>query len=163
MLGITLLTGAMHAHAELEVLGRDAGAAPATALVGELLSRFAQPLDNAPRQTWTIPDIREDAAFPIASDLKPSVRETGVLKVDVPLVRPICVIGNDRISRNWLSRNRARLIEMGAACMLVQVRDRPELEDIRRSARPLTVQAAPFDDLARRLGVRNIPILLVGS
>lgn len=161
MIGFVLLAGAANVPAEMQVLGRDAGAAPVHAVIGELLDRFAPPAGEAPRQSGGSSGIRENSGLPLATSLVPSARDAGLHRINVPLNRPVCVIGSDRLSRTWLKQNRIRLADMGAACVLVQVRGPAELAEIRRIAHPLTVQAVPFDDLARRIGIRNIPVLLV--
>lgn len=162
MLGLALLASTSNATADLQVLGRDAGAVPAHVLVGELLERLASPPVVTPRQSGRSSGIRENSRLPLTTSLIPSSRDAGLHRVKVPLTRPVCVIGSDRLSRTWLQKNRGRLADMGAACVLVEARSPAELAEMRRIAHPLTVQPVQFDDLARRIGIRNTPVLLVG-
>lgn len=157
-----------HSDGGLAVLGHDRGAVPARSVIGELLDRFepdpeevfpdppsGQPIDPA----RAVPQ----SGYPVFSSLGSSIGSAGVKEIDVPLASPVCVIGPDAISLRWLSRNRIRLAEMSASCILVRARDALEAERVRAAARPIPVRAVPFDELARIHGIRTVPVLLVGK
>ena len=72
------------------------------------------------------------------------------------------MIGNDPVSREWLGRNRTQLEKLGASCVLVRAHSADEADALRRLARPVPVHPLPFDELARRYGIRTVPVLLLG-
>ncbi len=152
----------------LTVLGHDRGAVPTRAVIGELLDRFEPDPEEvssaAPSRQGIDPAAAvRQSGYPVVSDLGSSGGSARVKMVDVPLPAPVCVVGPDAASLRWLSRNRSRLTEMGASCILVQARDAREVERVRGAAGPLPVRAVPFDDLARIHGIRTVPVLLVGK
>lgn len=165
-----LVSFALPSHADgsapLAVLGQDRGAVPAEAVIGELLARFLpDPEDDIripdPRPVDSVRVLRQ-TGYPFFSSLIPDAAKSGLKEIDMPLANPVCVVGPDAISQRWLAANRIRLMEMGAGCVLVAARGPVDLERVRRAARPLMVQAVPFDDLAARHGIRTVPVLLVG-
>ncbi|MCY4275533.1 MAG: DUF2859 domain-containing protein [Gammaproteobacteria bacterium] len=161
LVGFVLLAISIGIQAELQVLGRDSEAIPATVLLGELLSRFETSSTDYPN-TQT-PPPRQTNIFPIRSDLVPSAKRAGIKRVNVPLSKPICVLGSDRVSIDWLIKNRMELIKHGAICVLIKVQSPTEFELIRNKAHGLTVQIAPFDQLAKLFGIKTVPMLLIGS
>ena len=157
-----------HADGGLAVLGHDRGAVPARSVIGELLERFGpdpeEVLPDPPsRQTIDPARAVPQSGYPVVSSLSSSVGLVGVKEIDLPLSSPVCVIGPDAASLRWLSRNRSKLIKVGASCILVRARDAREAERVRAAARPIPVRAVPFDELARIHGIRTVPVLLVGK
>ena len=149
----------------LAVLGHDRGAVPAEAAIGELLARFLpDPEFSSVPDRRAVDPVRvlRRTGYPVVSGLIPDAGKSGLKEIDVPLQGPVCVVGPDAISQRWLAANRIRLMEMGAGCVLVAARGPADLERVRRTARPLLVQLASFDDLAARHGIRTVPVLLVG-
>ena len=156
------LTASPPAGGDLTVIGRDAGARPAPELAAGLLDRFtAEAEDARPAAAGSAPQGRQFAV--IESELAPAAGQDGTFRISTVLPNPVCVIGSDRISRSWLQRNRGRLAELGARCVLVEVASQRELEIIRNLARPVPVLAVPFDDVARAIGLRHVPALLTGA
>lgn len=159
-MAVLVLAGPAGSDQALQVLGRDAGAGPARVLAGGLLTRLARSIPERRDRRPGPPAV--PAAFPIRSGLVPSAAMAGMHRVDLPLTRPVCVLGSDRISRRWLQRNRRRLAALGASCLLVQADSRHEVETVRRLARGVPVQPATFGELSRLTGIATVPMLLVG-
>ena len=155
---VCMLLGAGPACSDLVVLGSDSGASPASDRIPELLDRFQfrnSPDDN---QSFAVNNHAERPPH-----LTPSAKTNGIYRVNVKLPNPVCVIGFDQLSRKWLIRNRLRLAGLGASCLLVETHNRQQLKTVRKLAHPVPVHAIPFAGLARQIGLRNIPVLLVGS
>jgi len=141
--GITLLTGSVLATADLELLGRESGAVPVDRLVGELLQRFQVESPDTPDRNQVLAENFRLPVLPLESELTPSRKEAGVRRARAPLPKPVCIIGSDRVSLEWLKQHRRRLARMGASCLLIEARNRDEVESIRRLAHPLRMQPAP--------------------
>ena len=74
--------------------------------------------------------------------------------------RPFFLIGSDAASRDWLTRHRDRLKELGAVGMLVQAESVEDLEIIARIADGLPILPAPAADIGRALGIEHFPVLI---
>lgn len=85
---------------------------------------------------------------------------TEVLERLQHLPRPLCLVGSDEQSMNWLAHHREALRQAGAVCMLVQAGTRKDLERVRDVARDIPVQVAHGDDLAARLQLEVYPVLI---
>lgn len=76
------------------------------------------------------------------------------------LVNPIFIIGNDKMSMNWLVKNKELLRRIDAVGMLVNVDNRQELERIAKAAEGLKMIPAPAIDLAKQLNLTHYPVLI---
>jgi integrating conjugative element protein (TIGR03765 family) len=74
--------------------------------------------------------------------------------------RPLCLVGNGAWSRDWARRHAGRLAAIGATCLMVQARNAPELERMRRILAGVPVIAASGNDLAQTLNLTHYPVLL---
>lgn len=150
---------------QLVVLGHGPQARPVESLVGELLGRFRPAPENLRPETPATGQGRgllQGAGLPATSRLVPSPRDAGIRLVDMPLTNPLCLVGTDRASRSWIASNRRRLARLGASCVIVRATSNSEVEAIRRLAYPVPVQSVPIDGLAASLGIRTVPVLIVG-
>jgi len=81
--------------------------------------------------------------------------------IDQPtLQKPLCIVGSDPRSVNWLRRHRQRLAHIGAVCLLVQA---AHIEDLRRvadAACGLPVLPMSGSALAQRLALTRYPVLV---
>lgn len=73
---------------------------------------------------------------------------------------PICVIGDDQLSRHWLALNLATLENMHASCLVVSVRDETALKRLRESAGKLPLTPGSLDALATAAGIPVWPVLI---
>ena len=73
---------------------------------------------------------------------------------------PICVIGDDQLSRHWLTLNLATLEKMHASCLVVSVRDEAALRRLRESAGSLPLTPGSLDALATAAGIPVWPVLI---
>ena len=77
-----------------------------------------------------------------------------------PFTRPFFLIGSDSLSRQWLSRHRGRLLEVGAVGMLVQAETIADLEAIAQLGQGLQIMPASGSDIAKALGISHYPVLV---
>ena len=80
-----------------------------------------------------------------------------------PFSRPFFLIGSDEQSRQWLTKHRARLAEIGAVGMLVQAETLEDLQAIARLAGGLPIMPASAADIATALGISHYPVLISGQ
>jgi len=76
------------------------------------------------------------------------------------IARPFFLIGSDPASRDWLTKHRDQLKELGAVGMLVQAESAEDLEIIARIADGLPILPAPASDIGRALGIKHFPVLI---
>ncbi|MBK5944854.1 hypothetical protein CCR79_13330 [Halorhodospira halophila] len=76
------------------------------------------------------------------------------------LPRPLCLIGRDEGSLRWLAQHREDLRAAGAVCVLVEAKDRADLEHVRDLADGIWVQVGPGDGFAEHFGVDRYPVIL---
>jgi integrating conjugative element protein (TIGR03765 family) len=77
--------------------------------------------------------------------------------------RPFFLIGADPVSREWLAKNRAELVRIGAVGMLVQAETLDELHLVAELANGLPILPASATDIAEALGLSHYPVLISGK
>jgi len=80
--------------------------------------------------------------------------------VEQRFARPFFLIGADPVSREWLAKNRAKLVRIGAVGMLVQAETADDLRIIAELANGLPILPAPATDIAAPLGLSYYPVLI---
>jgi integrating conjugative element protein (TIGR03765 family) len=73
---------------------------------------------------------------------------------------PICVIGTDELSKQWLSRNLQHLIEMNAQCLLVSAESAEEASELLELAQGLQIYPAHGDAIADYFKIEHYPVLI---
>lgn len=79
------------------------------------------------------------------------------------LQRPLFLVGADALSKEWLVEKREQLIQVGAVGLLIEAKDRSEVEDILVLSEGLRVIPASAEGFAAKLGLTHYPILLSKS
>lgn len=108
------------------------------------------------------PRLQPQIIFPVKS----SVARPGILgparKAGIPGGPdvPICIVGDDQLSKHWLALNRQALIKMGAACLVASVSDLRALENLRSAAGELKLIPGSVDALAGAAGITVWPVLI---
>ena len=77
-----------------------------------------------------------------------------------PFAAPLFMIGADPRSEQWLIQHRARLVQLGAVGMLVEVPDEAALKRLIALAKGLTLLPASGSDLAESLELDHYPVLI---
>jgi integrating conjugative element protein (TIGR03765 family) len=80
--------------------------------------------------------------------------------VNQRFARPFFLVGSDRVSRDWLAKNRAELVRIGAVGMLVQAETADDLRVVAELANGLPILPAPATDIATALGLSHYPVLI---
>jgi len=78
-------------------------------------------------------------------------------------LRPFFIIGDDKISADWLRRHAASLRERGAIGLVVNVETVQALNHLRTLAPDIPLSPVSADDLAKRLGLVHYPALITAT
>ncbi len=154
--------------AELTELGKEANVVPIEQAVGDLLSRYRKKsipmttMQQTPTKTIRSKARLMPTTLPITSRLQVSAN-TSTQRIDTPLQQPICLVGTDQTSRQWLQNNRAQLINLNARCILVEAQNQIEVQNVIDLAKPIPVSAIAFDTIAEQHGIEHYPVLLIGK
>lgn len=76
------------------------------------------------------------------------------------LQQPLFLIGADPVSREWLTAKREQLIRVGAVGLLIEAKDRQDVEAVLAIADGLRLVPASAEGFAAQLGLTHYPILL---
>lgn len=76
------------------------------------------------------------------------------------LQQPLFLVGSDQLSKDWLTKKRDSLIAMGAIGLLIEAKDREDIETMQALAEGLRLVPASAEDFAVRLGLIHYPVLL---
>lgn len=106
--------------------------------------------------------VRGQGAFPVTSELLTPGEVQGRV-INAPGLQPLFVIGDDDVSRTWLSQRREQLLQLHALGLVVNVANAERFAEVQRWAGGLQVVPAPSDDLAHRLGIRHYPLLITAT
>lgn len=73
---------------------------------------------------------------------------------------PICVVGTDDLSREWLTRNFQQLIKMNAQCLLVSAKSKADAHSLLQLTQGLSVYPANGDTIAETFKIAHYPVLI---
>lgn len=76
---------------------------------------------------------------------------------------PVFVVGDDPLSKQWLSQHAARLGQMNATGMVVSVKDPAALTALRALSPSTEMVPVSGGDLARRLHLTHYPVLITDN
>ena len=77
-----------------------------------------------------------------------------------PSPYPFFVIGSDWVSRDWLKKNRDRLVQAKAIGILVQAETVDDLNEIAKLGEGLVITPLRGSDIAKHLGLKHYPALV---
>ncbi|HGK3860779.1 TPA: integrating conjugative element protein [Klebsiella pneumoniae] len=107
--------------------------------------------------TLSTPD--KASVLPIRTpELSPGPLEARSLSM--PGMRSIFLIGDDDLSRRWLSLRRDRLIQLNAVGYVVNVASKAAWDDLQHQANGLELLPVSGSDLAVRLGISHYLVLI---
>jgi integrating conjugative element protein (TIGR03765 family) len=73
---------------------------------------------------------------------------------------PLCVLGDDALSQQWLRINQTALLQMKATCLVAAVRDEAAWRALQSQAGEVPLTPGSFDALATAMGIAVYPILV---
>jgi integrating conjugative element protein (TIGR03765 family) len=83
--------------------------------------------------------------------------------LNMPGLPPFFLVGDDSQSLAWLHQHAAKLREMGAAGLAVEVADTEALSRIRAAAPGITILPVNGNDIAARLQIAHYPVLITAT
>ena len=106
--------------------------------------------------------VRGQGSFPVRSDqLTPGELQGRV--INAPGLQPLFLIGDDAMSKAWLSQRRDQLQQLNAVGIVVNVASAERFAEVQRWADGLQMVPAPSNDLAQRLGIKHYPLLITAT
>ncbi|RAX09441.1 integrating conjugative element protein [Photorhabdus bodei] len=110
----------------------------------------------------TPPDLTEGGMLPVETpELSPGPVDARPLQL--PGMGALFMIGDDARSKQWLKKNLVGLRKKQAVGLLVSVRDKTQLDELRQLAEGLVLAPASGSDLVRRLNLRHYPVLITDT
>jgi len=73
---------------------------------------------------------------------------------------PVCVVGDDELSLQWVKRNRRYLAESGAQCFLVSAGSAESVAPVLRLLKGIVVYPANGDAIADYFKIKHYPVLI---
>lgn len=80
--------------------------------------------------------------------------------IAAPGLKPLCLLGDDSLSRAWLKQRLPMLQALNAIGLVVEVASYRDLQALRHLAPGVPLVPASGDDLARRLDLNHYPVLV---
>ena len=117
---------------------------------------------RTPQEKTTIQGANRQSPFnlPITTPSMLPGKVTVTPKALRYLQRPLFLVGADQVSRDWLVEKREQLIRIGAVGLLIEAKDRQEIEAVLVIAEGLRLVPASAESFATKLGLSHYPILL---
>ena len=117
---------------------------------------------RAPREKATLQEKKDQLPFnlPITTPSMQPGKATVTPKALRYLQRPLFLVGADQVSKDWLAEKRELLARIGAVGLLVEAKDRQEVEAVLKIAEGLRLVPASAESFATQLGLTHYPILL---
>jgi integrating conjugative element protein (TIGR03765 family) len=117
---------------------------------------------RAPREEAKLQEKKDQLPFnlPITTPSMQPGKVTVTPKALRYLQRPLFLVGADQASKDWLAEKRELLARIGAVGLLVEAKDRQEVEAVLKIAEGLRLVPASAESFATQLGLTHYPILL---
>jgi len=97
--------------------------------------------------------------FPLRPRLQLRARNTVRIDFKFPVARPLCVLGNDAYSRQWLQFNAKELLRAGALCYLIEAPNAGVLAPLRALAPGVPITTIS-DGVFVQAGLRGYPAVI---
>lgn len=117
--------------------------------------------DTAPLPALPKPFSENDVLPVVSHHLHPGKLDARPLSL--PGFTPLFLIGNDALSKKWLTEHQATLLSLKATGLVVNVESGEKLNALRQLAGELTLLPVSGDDLAQRLQLTTYPVLITKS
>lgn len=106
--------------------------------------------------------VSVESMLPVRSEhLSPGI--VSARAIQAPGLRPIFIIGDDKLSQQWLNERRDALIQLNAVGLVVNVETLEELKRLQDIVPELMMTPVSGDDIAYRLGLQHYPVLITST
>ena len=75
-------------------------------------------------------------------------------------ITPICIVGHDPLSLDWLRENASALAKHGAVCLIARARSLDEINQLKQAAPGVSIQPASAQQVINQLDLRAYPALI---
>ncbi len=106
--------------------------------------------------------VRGQGSFPVHSDQLTPGQALGRV-INAPGLQPLFLVGDDEMSKAWLTQRHEQLRHLQAVGLVVNVASAERFAEVRRWAGDLQMVPAPSNDLAQRLGIKHYPLLITAT
>jgi integrating conjugative element protein (TIGR03765 family) len=123
--------------------------------------------DTEPSPLQSLPPVPvksygEADMLPVKSErLNPGKVESRAL--NAPGLQPLFLVGDDPLSRDWLSTRGEILRELNAVGLVVNVETVESLQALRQLAPGLEIAPTSGDQLAEMIGLKHYPVLITST
>ena len=133
---------------------------PVALLSLSLLAYAGVPSQAQPPAPAAPPAAGFSFPFPVHSPTLRAARKT-IRQRHAVLDRPLFLLGDDAVSRRWLSRQAEQLRRLDAVGLVVEVASQARFDALRRLAPGLELTPVVGDALAEHFGFSSYPALLL--
>lgn len=154
---LCLLASSFFVHAELNVVA-DLGGKDTASFFDGINRQDNNESNNTENRTWQ-GQPGEGAMLPVLTpELTVGIEASRALSL--PGIGALFLVGDDPVSRSWLQMNAAKLSQMQAVGLIVNVTDMAAVHSLRSLVPDVQMAPASGGELARRLQLRHYPALI---
>ena len=152
---LCFLASPFFVHAELNVVA-DLGGKDTASFFDGINRQDNNEANNTESRTWK---PGEGAMLPVLTpELTVGIEASRTL--NLPGLGALFLVGDDPASRSWLQINAAKLSQMQAVGLIVNVTDMAAVQSLRSLVPDVQMAPASGGELARRLQLRHYPALI---
>lgn len=154
---LCLLASSFFVHAELNVVA-DLGGKDTASFFDGINRQDNNESNNTENRTWQ-GQPGEGAMLPVLTpELTVGIEASRALSL--PGIGALFLVGDDPASRSWLQMNAAKLSQMQAVGLIVNVMDMSAVQALRSLVPSVQMAPASGSELARRLRLQHYPTLI---
>lgn len=154
---LCLLASSFFVHAELNVVA-DLGGKDTASFFDGINRQDNHESNNTENRTWQ-GQPGEGAMLPVLTpELTVGIEASRALSL--PGIGALFLVGDDPASRSWLQMNAAKLSQMQAVGLIVNVMDMAAVQALRSLVPGVQMAPASGSELARRLRLQHYPTLI---
>ncbi|MCH5052244.1 integrating conjugative element protein [Pectobacterium aquaticum] len=154
---LCLLASSFFVHAELNVVA-DLGGKDTASFFDGINRQDNNESNNTENRTWQ-GQPGEGAMLPVLTpELTVGIEASRALSL--PGIGALFLVGDDPASRSWLQMNAAKLSQMQAVGLIVNVMDMSAVQELRSLVPGVQMAPASGSELARRLRLQHYPSLI---
>ncbi|AZK61334.1 MULTISPECIES: integrating conjugative element protein [Pectobacterium] len=154
---LCLLASSFFVHAELNVVA-DLGGKDTASFFDGINRQDNNESNNTENRTWQ-GQPGEGAMLPVLTpELTVGIEASRALSL--PGIGALFLVGDDPASRSWLQMNAAKLSQMQAVGLIVNVMDMAAVQALRSLVPGVQMAPASGSELARRLRLQHYPTLI---